>query len=291
MMLVPWKSTKWNRKWQFTVPVPRKNCRQTISFYDFHMLWFCCVTSCPFYPLGDINRISCEPNFFKSCTFTILYRSSDGKGTWLLPFWVCEGFFEVYHLNGLERQQVPGSHPNLQLRVACCQGFRRPWAEGSLGSHFSKQLEILNLPGWDGRFGEPPKGGFLGLTTYRRNIRKPWLITIKSWMVPGNVHFLGMVGRVTLIDMNRVSVLLLWRVSIKHVWACLQCIHFMITCFSKPCTKMLVSILRQGGLLFWSALKCLGAPWILSILLPWVPIACQGFWWRVFEVPLTLRAV
>jgi hypothetical protein len=29
----------------------------------------------------------------------------------------------------------------------------------------------------------------------------------------------------------------------------------------------------------------------LSILLPWVPIACQGFWWRVFEVPLTLRAV
>lgn len=206
---------------------------------------------------------------------------------WGLPIWMA--------LNGSKKRPGShGSHPNLQVRPVARvledhepKGHWDPIFPSNWRS-WTCQDEMVNLV-------KPRKVDFWIFLGWQLtgNIRKPWLITIKSWVVPGNVHFLGMVGRVTL--MNRVSVFLLWRVSIKHVWACLQCVHFMLTCCSKPCTKKmlvsLVSILRQGVLLFWSALKCLGAPWILSIVLPWVAIACQGFWWRVFEVSLTLLAV
>ena len=136
---------------------------------------------------------------------------------WGLPIWMA--------LNGSKKG--PGSHPNLQV----------PWWP------VARVLEDHEPKGhWDPTFPsnwrswtcqdetpKPRKVDFWGWQL-TGSIRKPWLITIKSWVVPGNVHFLG-------IDMNRVSVFLLWRVSIKHLWACLQCIHFMLTCCSKPCTK------------------------------------------------------
>ena len=164
----------------------------------------------------------------KTCTFPIFYRSS-------FPFWVCQGFFEVYHLNGIERQLCgPNPIPISSFMWPVARVLEDHEPKGHWDPTFPSnwrswtcQDEMVDLV-------KPRKVDFWGWQL-TGNIRKPWLITIKSWVVPGNVHFLGMVGRVTL--MNRVSVLLLWIVSIKHVWACLQCIHFMLTCFSKPCTK------------------------------------------------------